>query len=696
MLAIRPTFSESWYRVAEMKVKLRASAQISRQYYRGERWYVVRDPAGNQFHRLSDAAYRFVGLLDGTRSVAEAWEVVGGQLDDAAPTQPEVIQILSQLYSANLLETNITPDAAVLLRRHKQLVKRQIQGRLMNVLFPRIPLWDCDRFVKRWMPAARLLLSRAGAVLWLIVIVAAVARLVPAWPALKQAATRTLDFQSNPMNALGLYATFILIKLVHELGHAFACRRFGGEVHEMGIMFLIFIPTPYVDASSAWAFPSKWARMFVGCGGMVVELFFAAIMAFVWAGTSYETNPFINGLAYNAMLIASVSTIVFNANPLLRYDGYYILSDLLEIPNLRQKSMEYAFGLIKRHVFRIKSTQPLPPAGQRIWLFAYAISSSIYRIFVGVVIILIVSDRVPVLGVLMAIGGVITWLVVPVVKLFKYLVLEPELHRKRGRATAFTLAVVGTAIVLIGIIPFPVRVWVEGMLEPEQREVVHAGWDGFVWQIQAHDGQWLKKGQVILIGTNRKLEAEVRQIQAEMAGLEAMRQLYTATDQVQRQITDDRIATLRRNLDQANERLGWLTIRAPIDGMLVAPKLENLAGMYLPRGQEIAIVAATDVLKARATIEQADAQLTDEFERRATRLSPDQEDPQTEVRLAGRMDRVLHGLGAPVQIPAAQATIPHPSLGFPAAAAAVATDPQGSTKASEASGSDQFEVVMCA
>src|SRR6201985_3546209 len=131
MLAIRPTFSESWYRVADLRVKLRAGAQISRQYYRGDRWYVVRDPAGNQDHRLSDAAYRFVGLLDGSRTVEQAWDLAGGQLADDAPTQPEVIQILTHLYSANLIESDVTPDATVLLRRHKNLMKRKLQGRLM-------------------------------------------------------------------------------------------------------------------------------------------------------------------------------------------------------------------------------------------------------------------------------------------------------------------------------------------------------------------------------------------------------------------------------------------------------------------------------------------------------------------------------------------------------------------------------------
>src|SRR5437588_2776382 len=244
-LQLRPTFSESWYRVANLKAKLRPSAQISRQFYRGERWYVVRDPAGNQYHRLSDPAYRFVALLDGTRTVEEAWDLAGGTLEDDAPTQPEVIQIMSHLYSANLIDADVTPDATVLLRRHKQQSKRKIQGRLMNVLFPRIPLWDPDQFLKRWMPLARLLLSKFGAFVWLAVVGAVIVMLVPYWDkaghSLKHAAAHAIDLRSNTINILLMYCMFVFVKVIHELGHAFACRRFGGECHELGIMFLVFV-----------------------------------------------------------------------------------------------------------------------------------------------------------------------------------------------------------------------------------------------------------------------------------------------------------------------------------------------------------------------------------------------------------------------------------------------------------------------
>src|SRR5213082_2531194 len=204
-LQLRPTFSESWYRVANLKAKLRPSAQISRQFYRGERWYVVRDPAGNQFHRLSDPAYRFVALLDGSRTVEEAWDLCGGQLEDDAPTQPEVIQILSHLYSANLIDADITPDATILLRRHKQQSKRKMQNRLMNVLFPRIPLWDPDKFLKRWMPLAKIAFSKFGALVWLAVVITAIVMLVPFWHSgqhgLISAAEHSIDMKSNWINA---------------------------------------------------------------------------------------------------------------------------------------------------------------------------------------------------------------------------------------------------------------------------------------------------------------------------------------------------------------------------------------------------------------------------------------------------------------------------------------------------------------
>lgn len=630
MLQLRPTFSESWYRVVGLKPKLRATAQISRQYYRGERWYVVRDPAGNQFHRLSDAAYRFIGLLDGRRTVGEAWDLVGGQLADDAPTQPEVIQILSQLYAANLIETDVTPDAQVLLRRHKMQVKRKMQGRFMNLLFPRIPLWDCDNFLTRWMPLMRVFLSPFGLLLWVALVGFAAFKVAPEWHRLISGAANAI----SPDNWMWLWAVFVLTKLIHELGHAFMCRRFGGEVHELGIMFLVFIPTPYVDASTAWGFPNKWHKILVGAGGMIFEIFFAAICAFIWLNTN-ETS-LLSQLCYNAMFIASVSTVIFNANPLLRYDGYYMLSDYLEIPNLQRKSSEYTLGLIKRHVFRIKPNQPLPPPLQRVWLFLYSITSTVYRTFVMFAIIFMVTYQLPEqirwLGLLMAAGGLITWACVPMFKLFKYLTIEPELHRKRGRAWAFTGGVVAAIVLLIGVIPFNVTVHAEGMVNPREERFVFAESQGFVKELKVQDGQKVKAGDVLLVATDDYLNAQIAEIRASVEAAKIRLRQAQAVDPAEAGIAQAELAIGERQLADALKRLDKLTIRAPIDGEFISPQFAELNGRFLAAGQQpIGVVRQLDDVVVKASVTQSEAELVKANAQGDAKL-----------RLAGAFNEVLY------------------------------------------------------
>lgn len=654
-LAIRPTFSESWYRIADLKVRLRPAAQISRQFYRGERWYVVRDPAGNQYHRLSDSAYHFVALLDGNRTVAEAWETVGGQYADAAPTQPEVIQLLSQLWAANLIEANVTPDAQVLLRRHKQLQKRQWQQRLMSALFPRMSIWDPDAFLKRWMPVMRPLLSKFGAILWLGVVLLGLFMVLPYGSDLMRYSRDTLA----PGNWLWLWGMFVLTKFIHEMGHAFACRRFGGECHELGIMLLVLIPTPYVDASAAWAFRNKWQRIFVGAAGMIFELFFASFMAMIWVATK-DSNSLVAQLAFNSMIVASVSTVLFNANPLLRYDGYYMLSDLLEIPNLQQKSTEYSLGLIKRHIFRVKLQKPLPPPAQRFWLFVYSILSSIYRIFVGIMIILLVAFKVPVLGVLMAIGGIITWLVMPVVKVVKYVLLDPELQRKRYRAAGFTLGVVATAVLLIGVIPFWVHYEAMAVVEAENRSVIKAITPGFVEQIGTtetgrplEDGDYVEAGQVLLVAKNKELDAQIRKLELQA---ELSRRRINASradgDMNQMAIDEAELRYIQSELRKARKDRDDLTIRAPHSGRLIAPRMKDLPGRFLQPGMEICTVATLDELVVRTLIDPNDAQLT---------LLGN--DPNPEVRLAGDLGTELRAHS--VRPPAASHNEVPPQLTHP-------------------------------
>jgi len=373
----RPTFSESWYRVAELRPRLRATVQIFRQHFRGRMWHVIQDPSSNQFFRLNEAAYRFVGLMDGRRTIAEVWKACNEELGDAAPTQGEVIQLLGQLYASNLIHAEMPPDAEGLFNRYQKRVSREVKGYLTNLLFIRVPLFDPDHILDDLLPAVKWVFSWIGLLVWAVLISVAGYLVIGRASELAAPAANILDPSNLPL----LFVSFWIVKVLHEFGHGFACKKFGrdaglgGEVHTMGIMFLVFTPLPYVDASSAWAFRSRYHRIIVGLGGMIIELGVASVAAVVWARTGPGT---LHAIAYNVMFIASVSTLIFNANPLLRYDGYYVLSDLLEIPNLSNRSKEYLTYLVKRYAWGVKRARnPAHTAGERFWFVTYGIAATI-------------------------------------------------------------------------------------------------------------------------------------------------------------------------------------------------------------------------------------------------------------------------------------------------------------------------------
>jgi putative peptide zinc metalloprotease protein len=235
----RPTFSESWYRVADLRPQLRSTVQIHRQHFRGQMWHVLQDPASNQFFRLNEAAHRFVAMLDGRKTVAQVWQICNDQLGDSAPTQGEAIQLLGQLYTSNLLQAELPPDAEGLFNRYRKRVKREVQGYLMNLLFVRIPLFDPDHFLDHWVGIFGRVFTWYGLVVWLSLVFTGLYFLIGSAGDLLAQTRGVLD----PGNIPYLYLGFILAKVCHEFGHSFACKKFGkvsgsgGEVHVMGIMF---------------------------------------------------------------------------------------------------------------------------------------------------------------------------------------------------------------------------------------------------------------------------------------------------------------------------------------------------------------------------------------------------------------------------------------------------------------------------
>ena len=346
-------FSSHWYRVADLRPCLRSHVQITRHLYRGQTWYVLDDPSAGRQHRFSRNAHFLIGLMNGRKTVQEIWDMAVESLGDEAPSQDEVIGLLGRLHNVDVLQSGIPVDQAEMSHRRTRRRGRWLTG-LKNPFALRFPLVDPDRFLVRFLPLVRPLAGRAGMLLWLAVVATAALLALLHWPEL----TRNLaDRVLRPENLVALWLVYPLVKLLHELAHGFVTRLHGGEVHEMGVMLLAFIPIPYVVASSSAAFPDKRRRMAVAAAGIAAELFVASLALFVWLAVG---PGWVSAIAFNVLLVGGVSTLLFNGNPLLRYDGYYVLADWLEIPNLAHRSTSYLGYLLQRYLFGLD--QAMSPA----------------------------------------------------------------------------------------------------------------------------------------------------------------------------------------------------------------------------------------------------------------------------------------------------------------------------------------------
>lgn len=656
MAVDRPTFHEAWYRVANLRPRLLSGVRVYRQHFRGQPWFVIENPTSDQFSRLSAEAYRFIGLLNGRRSVSDAWQTCTDKLGDRAPTQGEVIQLLGQLHSANLLYVELPPDSEALFRHRRQRIQREVQGYLMNLLFARVPLLDPNRFLDRWVGLVGWVFSWLGLPLWLGLVATGLYFVIGNATELISQSSDVLD----PDNLILLYLSFVLVKIFHEFSHAFACKRFGrlngtgGEVHKMGVMFLVLFPLPYVDASSAWAFRSKWHRAIVGMAGVMAELAAASVAAILWANTSTGT---LHIIAYNVIFLASVSTVLFNGNPLLRFDAYYVLTDLIEIPNLGQRARQYLSYLAKRYAWGLKRAwNPAYTWGERFWFLFYGSAATVYRVYISLRILLFLNNRLPkplfILVPILAFSAIFAWLLVPLGKFLHYLAVGEELSRNRFRAVTSTALVISALVAGLGVLHLPDYCRVEGIIEPAGLSIVYAESDGFITGSLASQTKVSPDGPVVMEMVNPALQAERRGLMAQKRALEIRRRQALMEELAAAQILSEQLTALDEKLARIQQQVSSLRLVASSSGTWVSPEIEFARGRYLRRGEEIGIVANLDDLLVRATASQNTAALLIE-----------QASRQVEIRANGRPERTIAGTIERI-FPAGQEQLPSQALGY--------------------------------
>ena len=574
-------FSESWFKVADIRVGLLGSVSVQKQYYRGVLWYVLRDSLNNKYYRVTPETWRFLSILTPEKTVEEVWDALLDSRPEETPSQNEVVELLSQLHLNNMLYFRNTPRNDLIFERGSEKTKKEMKEKLTSILWIRIPLWNPDRWLNRAMPFIRTVFSTPGLIVWLTVILLGL-------KAVAENIQHVFDQSQGilaPSNLIFLYLAVVFLKSFHEMGHAMMNKRFGGPVHTIGIMLLVFTPLPYMDATSSWFFQNRRHRMVVSAIGIMVDLFFAALAAMIWANTG---DGLVHGLAFNMMVVGSIATLLFNGNPLLKFDAYYLLTDLLEIPNLYQRSSlqlrfwagKYLFG-----IFKLSSPSTTPK--EAAWLTLYGIASFFYRFIIMIGIALIVADKFFAAGLALIALYAVTMVFSPLKRFVGWLARSPDLQGKRKRAVMVSLCIAGAVVFLVGICPFFSAARVPGIIESARFAKIHASTEGKLEAVHFKSGASVRKGDVIAKLVNRDLELDRRITDQKLQQVRTLKQKAMSETMADLKTIHAQETALEDRKRFIEEEERKLTIVAGDSGVFISPGIEAFKGVWLNRQAEI-------------------------------------------------------------------------------------------------------------
>lgn len=643
-MAAESLFSPNWHRVSTLHPQLGGHVRIQRQPSRDERWYLLIDQAGGRQHRLNEIAYQFVGRCDGRHSVQEIWESLLDALGDDVPSQEEIVRMIGQLVEAGMLQVEKASDVEALFERHEER-RTRIRRSALNPLAFRIPLFDPSRLLQRLDGLGRRIFRPWALWLWLAVMVGALMAAFVHWNELRvHAATHML----TPRYLLLMWLCFPLIKGLHELAHGLAVRRWGGEVTQMGVTLLVLVPAPYVDASAASAFRPAYQRVMVSAAGIMTELLIAAAALLLWLNIE---PGLVRDIAFVLLFIGSVSTVLFNGNPLLRFDGYYVLSDALHLPNLATRSSRYWIYLIQRYLLGLPAPASIQPGtGERFWLVAYAPLSWAYRIFISLLIASWVAAKSFVLGLAAGLFLLGVNLARPLYRALRFAFFSPALGTGRLRARLVASAAIVVAGVGLTVIPMPSKTVAEGVVWLPEQAQLRAGTDGFVVSLVARDGERVRPGQLIAHLQDPPLVARHQTLQSRYDTLRTRYYESVMSNPLKAQDAEQAMQKIGPELAWVEERLSQLEVRAQVAGTLVVPRQADLPGSFMKRGALLGYVFSPDQVRIRAVVQERDVAQVRERTRGVDVLLA--EDPWRPLRAA--MSR---------ETPAATHTLPSAALG---------------------------------
>jgi putative peptide zinc metalloprotease protein len=584
----------------QVKIRLRGDLRIEPQKYEGKTFYVVKDPVSLRYYRLKDHEHYLLGFLDGKRTLDDAQKAYEKQYRPDRLKLEDLESFAQQLLTAGLAQNDSPRAGKQLFDRRKKRRRSEWMQTLTNILYIKIPVFDPERLLTAMLGYVGWIFSMTFFVLSVAFMLGAVMLVTTHFETFRSKLPDYHEFFSFK-TVVYLWAALGVVKVIHEFGHGLSCKVFGGEVHEMGALFLCLSPALYCNVSDAWTLPNKWHRIVISAAGIYVELIIAAAATFVWWNT--PSHPFANNLALSLMVVCSVSTIVFNANPLMRYDGYYVLADWLEIPNLRERSNRFLTNLFLEHCLGVETIpEPYMQLGRRILFVTYAVLSYLYRWVVTFSILYFMDSflkpyKLEVIShilTLAALGSMVGW---PLYRLGKNLHKRGRLPDMKRWRVLTTSAVFSALVLFVCLVPVPIsRIRGQAMVQPipDNCANVFVKYPGILEELKVRAGQTVEAGDELARFSNRDVQTELEGYLADAAThtnqLEVyLRQMEQTNDAEKRLSIQQEIAKTRSDLETARGKATArqrilsedLVLRASISGVIgTAPRVEDIGKYY--------------------------------------------------------------------------------------------------------------------
>ena len=573
---------ESTRDLLQTRLRLRPDLVFRPERSGGGVWYHVECREQRRFFRIGLAEYTFISLLDGQTTPAEAISLTAREMVQDAFSEEQAVTILVWLLEnglATVTDTGLSrakPWAAAIEQRQQRKTLERL-----NPLWLKIPLGNPDQLATSLTRAFGWMHSLPAMLIATLIGVAALITLNTAWPEFAKSARTILD----PDNWLWLTLTWLVLKVVHEASHAVACKRLGGTVPETGVIFVLLAPIAYVDVTSSLRFRSKWQRIQIAAAGMYVELLIAALALLLWRHVAAELP---RHLLYNVIVMASLSTLIFNANPLMKFDGYYILSDLLELPNLAPRGNESVSRIFAQALFGTSPTGVRESPLRSRLITAYGFASLLWRVLVTIGLLITASALFHGLGVSLAIVALLIWSGKTLLRWFRNGAMLLSRSPARFARAALAIVVAVTAVGGLLSAPWPATRTAPGFVEHRDLAVIRAGSPGFVIAVHVHDGQEVVAGDVLIELQNHELEAEVRDLlsaihQSELKYHRLLKDQKTADAQVE----SGNKAALEKRLSEKQRQFDTLTVIAPQSGRVMSRSLPWMLGTFANEGDEL-------------------------------------------------------------------------------------------------------------